>query len=97
MQEFLNVATQKFSVPLASSDVKFYFKQVLLPLCEVYPSSTLYTDALDIKENHKFSFYDSLILAAALSAHCKVLYSEDLQDGRRIGSMVIRNPFNSLN
>jgi predicted nucleic acid-binding protein len=34
-----------------------------------------------------------LILAAALEAGCTVLYSEDMQDGQKIDSLTIRNPF----
>ena len=40
-----------------------------------------------------FSFRDSLIVAAALEARCKVLYSEDLQDGQEIESLTVVNPF----
>jgi predicted nucleic acid-binding protein len=38
--------------------------------------------------------YDALVVAAALEAGCKILYSEDFQDGRKIeGRITIRNPF----
>ena len=40
-----------------------------------------------------FSFYDSLIVASALDADCETLYTEDMQDGRKIGTLTIRNPF----
>ena len=40
-----------------------------------------------------FSFYDSLIVAAALEAGCTRLYSEDLQHGQRIQNLTIENPF----
>jgi len=39
------------------------------------------------------SFYDAHILASALEANCEELLSEDLQDGRRLGKLTIRNPF----
>jgi predicted nucleic acid-binding protein len=32
-------------------------------------------------------------VAAALSARCSILYSEDLQDGQKIDQLTIRNPF----
>jgi predicted nucleic acid-binding protein len=41
----------------------------------------------------QLSFWDALIVEAALEGDCTVLYSEDLQDGRTISNMVIRNPF----
>jgi predicted nucleic acid-binding protein len=38
-------------------------------------------------------WYDALIVAAAMEAGCKLLYSEDLQSGRRFGDLRIENPF----
>lgn len=53
--------------------------------------------ARSIAERYTLSFYDSLIVAAALKAHCDTLYSEDMQDGMEIeGALVIRNPFLAL-
>jgi predicted nucleic acid-binding protein len=49
--------------------------------------------ALEIAAKHGYNIYDALILAAALSAGCDTLYSEDMQDGRKMGPMTIRNPF----
>ena len=40
-----------------------------------------------------FSFYDALIVAAAIEAGCQTLYSEDMQHGRTIGPLTIMNPF----
>jgi predicted nucleic acid-binding protein len=38
--------------------------------------------------------YDALVVAAALLADCRVLWSEDMQDGLTIGGQVhIANPF----
>lgn len=42
---------------------------------------------------HGFSFYDALIVAAAIEAGCDRLYSEDMQHGRVIGGVSILNPF----
>ncbi len=46
-----------------------------------------------LTEAHGFSFDDSLIVASALQNRCETLLTEDLQAGRRIGSLVIANPF----
>ena len=40
-----------------------------------------------------FSFYEALIVAAAIKAGCQTLYSEDMQHGRTVGSVTITNPF----
>lgn len=50
--------------------------------------------ACRVADKYKYSFYDSLIIAAALSSNCKTLYSEDMQDGQVIeNSLKIINPF----
>ncbi len=93
IQEFLNVATRKFESPLSIADCQRYLSAVLEPLCEVFTSIGLYHQALELRERWQYSFYDSLILAAALQAHCKILYTEDLQQGQKIDKLIIRNPF----
>jgi len=49
--------------------------------------------ALDIAERYGFSFYDSLIVAAALESKCTTLYSEDMHHNQHIGNLTIQNPF----
>lgn len=49
--------------------------------------------ALALARDHGFSYYDALIIAAAIETGCDVLYSEDLQHGRSIGRLAIVNPF----
>jgi predicted nucleic acid-binding protein len=53
----------------------------------------LHEDAVAIAHKHMLSFYDGLIIAAAARAGCPILYSEDMQDGRSIAGLTIRNPF----
>ncbi|MFB1490709.1 MULTISPECIES: PIN domain-containing protein [unclassified Thiocapsa] len=54
--------------------------------------------ALDIAQRYGFSYYDSLIVAAAQEANCARLYSEDLQHGQVLESgLTIINPFLSGN
>jgi predicted nucleic acid-binding protein len=50
--------------------------------------------ACRVADKYQYSFYDSLIIAAALSSDCKTLYSEDMQDGQVVeNSLTIVNPF----
>jgi len=50
--------------------------------------------AAHIANRYGFSFYDSLIIAAALETGCSVLYSEDLNNGQIIEKKLkIVNPF----
>lgn len=52
------------------------------------------TLALEIMTKYRLSYWDSLILAAAVESACMTLYSEDLHDGQRIeDQVVIINPF----
>ncbi len=49
---------------------------------------------LKIARRYQLQIYDSMLLAAALSAGCSIFYSEDLADGLVIdGRLTIRNPF----
>ena len=42
------------------------------------------------------SFWDALILAAAASAGCATVYSEDLNPGQAILGVTVQNPFGSV-
>ncbi len=53
----------------------------------------LFQQALEISDQWRFPFYDALIVAAALQADCRVVYSEDMQDNRAVKELSIRNPF----
>ena len=45
---------------------------------------------------YRLSYWDSLILATAQDAGCSVVYSEDMQDGLRIGALTLCNPFKAM-
>ena len=50
--------------------------------------------ALELMELTGYGFWDSQIIASAEAAGAETLYSEDMQDGRTIAGLTIRNPFN---
>ena len=91
VQESLNVLTGRFGEP--ADNVSAFLEEVLVPLWQVYPTPGLYRSGLLVQSRYGFSFYDSLIVAAALEAGCTTLYSEDMQDGQRMQGLTIRNPF----
>lgn len=93
VQEWLNTVTRKAAIPLGLPQAQAFLDTVLAPLCAVSSSVGLYRRSLDLQQRWQFSFYDSLIVAAALEAGCTRLLSEDLQHGQRIESLVIENPF----
>ena len=52
--------------------------------------------AMQIARAHRLGIYDANILAAAESAGCEIVWSEDMQDGFRVpGGPVVRNPFSA--
>lgn len=93
VQECLNTVLRKAEVPLDEAGARSYLDAVLLPLMQVPSTAALYRRALDVRQRWRFSFYDSLIVAAALQAGCRRLLSEDLQHGQRIERLVVENPF----
>ncbi|RXK87677.1 PIN domain-containing protein [Chlorobaculum sp. 24CR] len=93
VQEFINVATKKFEVPFSVADCRKYLDSVLAGLCRVNTTIDLCRVALDVKERWGYSYYDSLIVAAALQADCDTLYSEDLHNEHNIMGLRIVNPF----
>lgn len=93
VQETLHVLTRKLRPPMGMSDAQDVLRDLLAPLWQVHPSPALYAKALALQDSLGFSFYDSLIVAAALQAGCKRLLTEDLQHGQRIEGLRVENPF----
>lgn len=93
IQEFLNIATGKFSTAITIPDAQQYVNTVFRPLLAVHSSLQLFHEALDISARYRLSWYDSLVVAAAAEAKCNILYSEDLGHGMKINGVRIENPF----
>jgi predicted nucleic acid-binding protein len=49
--------------------------------------------AMDLAEAHRFSIWDAIVVAAAARAECRLLLSEDMQDGFTWNGVTIANPF----
>ena len=64
-------------------------------VCVTHPLTTEHHDkGSEIAERYGFPFYDSVIVASALLAECKILYSEDLQHQQVIEKrLTVINPF----
>lgn len=97
VQEILNVITKKLPKPATAEQADNLLNRVLAPLWKINPSRELYSRGIAIKARYQFSFYNSLIIAAALEAGCSKLYSEDLQHGQRIEQLVVIDPFMEKN
>lgn len=92
LNEFAVVALRKVGLPLR--DIKEIL-DTIRAVCTVEPLTvTTHDRGMEICERYKFSFYDSVMIAAALIAGSKVLYSEDMQHGQVIGRQLrVVNPF----
>ncbi len=92
LNEFAVVALRKVGLPLR--DIKEIL-DTIRAVCTVEPLTvTTHDRGMEICERYKFSFYDSVMIAAALIAGSKVLYSEDMQHGQVIDRQLrVVNPF----
>lgn len=50
--------------------------------------------AREVERRYQTSWWDATIVAAAQEQNCKVLLSEDFQDGMKFDQLIVRNPFN---
>lgn len=91
VQETLNVFTRKLGG--SPKQARRLLDDLLMPLWRVNPTGALYHRSLDLQARYRFSYYDSLIVAAALDAGCRTLFSEDLQHGQDIEELTIVDPF----
>jgi predicted nucleic acid-binding protein len=94
IQEFSNVSTRKFAQRFSTDECKQFIDVAMQPINRVGSSPELLNSALDLQVDTHYSFYDCLVLAAALQADSDVLYSEDLQHNQLVGGTLrIINPF----
>jgi predicted nucleic acid-binding protein len=56
-------------------------------------SQPILLSAIDLAEAHRFSIWDAIVVAAAAKAECRLLLSEDMQDGFSWNGVTIANPF----
>jgi predicted nucleic acid-binding protein len=93
VQEFFNVALRRFAQPMTVPEGEQYLTTIFRPLLAIHSSPALISEALRLSDKHRLSWYDALIVAAAIEGGCNVLYSEDLQHGQRFGELKVENPF----
>lgn len=92
LNEFASIATRKLK--MAHDEVREVLTTVRA-VCQVNPLTEETHDlGMQIADRYQLSIYDSMIVASALSAGCKTLFSEDMQDGLVINRKLrIKNPF----
>ncbi len=89
MQEFYVAATRKLGAdPLTTKDVMNSFTR--FEVVGVTPD--IINSAVDCSILNRLSFWDALIVASAESAHCDLLWTEDLNSGQVIRGVKVENP-----
>jgi predicted nucleic acid-binding protein len=94
LQELFVCVTQKIVNPLPIKNAKTIIEY--LSTWEVVVNDKYITlKAIDLQEKYRFSFWDSLVIQAAVQAQARLLLSEDLPDGQVVKDLKILNPFTS--
>ena len=92
IQEFSNIAQKKLLPPLPINEITVFIDTI--PISNIIEITTeTIKKALFVCQRFQLSFWDSMIIAAAIINDCNIVLSEDLSDGMKIESVVITNPF----
>jgi len=92
LNEFTNVARKKWHRDWA--EIGAGLQVIRAQFSQIIPIGlATHQSALELASRDGLSFYDALIVAAALEAGCDILFSEDLQHGRKFGKLLVKNPF----
>ena len=92
LQEFFVNIAQKIQKPIDKKLAKEIVRDFLRWQVVVNNGDSI-LDAIDICDKYRYSFWDSMIIEAAIKGGAVFLMSEDLQHGQVISGVTIRNPF----
>jgi len=92
LSEFTNVTRRKLEWDWKQVEASLSVIRELLGVARPL-TADLHAKAVALARDFKLSFYDALIVAAAMDADCDLLCSEDLQHGQRFGAVTVENPF----
>jgi len=91
LNEFFRAVTRKSL--LSSTDAARVVNESLEAFRVVAVNEADLIEAIEIHREHRFQFFDCLILATALRAGCTILFSEDFQHNYTVDGITIVNPF----
>jgi predicted nucleic acid-binding protein len=89
--ELFNLLVRKAKRPPAKARMAILSWRDTFPLIET--SAEVMLAALDLATDHRLSIWDSVILSAAAESGCRLLLSEDLQEGFTWKGVTVTNPF----
>jgi predicted nucleic acid-binding protein len=90
--EFWVTVTRMIRTPLSNATARQEAELFSL-MTVVDLDSSLFYDALRLQQLYQISYWDAQIVAAAESAGCTILYSEDLNAGQQYAHVTVVNPF----
>lgn len=90
LQEYFVTTTRKLGV---EAEIARRKTEIFGRLHVVTPGLEDILSAIDLHRLHGLSFWNALVVRAALVSGCSRLFSEDLQAGRRFDGLEIVNPF----
>ena len=88
--ELFHVLVRKAGRTTAQARTAILTWRDAFPLIATSPAVLL--AACDLAADHRFGIWDAVILAAAANAECRLLLSEDMQDGFTWGGVTVTNP-----
>jgi predicted nucleic acid-binding protein len=91
--ELFRALTGKFKVPAGEAIARVDEWRSAIPVVAADESCLI--DAMDAVAGHGWSFWDAMMWATARRAGCRLLLSEDGDDGRTLGGVTLVNPFAS--
>jgi predicted nucleic acid-binding protein len=89
--ELFNVLVLKARKPATTARTAILTWRDAYPLSDT--SATVIVNAADLAADHKLRIWDAVILSATAEAGCRLLLSEDLQDGFTWQGVTVTNPF----
>ncbi|HZR58728.1 MAG TPA: PIN domain-containing protein [Terriglobales bacterium] len=89
--ELFNVLVRKVGRSPERARTAILSWQDVFPQIETSPA--VLVSAIDLAANHHFGIWDAVIVSASAAAGCRLLLSEDLQDGFTWNSVTVINPF----
>ncbi len=92
LQEFFVTVTRKIKKPLDIQAAKRIVHDLTKWDLVVVDGETI-LGAIDVHHEYRYSFWDSMVIQAAMTAGATLLLSEDLSDGQTIAGVKIHNPF----
>ena len=90
--ELRSALMRKFRPVLSSGDTRSALN-ALAAFEVVSTDVNLVLDAHELAGLEQLSWFDALIVEAAIRTRCEVLFSEDFSRGREFGPLHVRNPF----